>query len=151
MKLEGSFALKAPIWKIWESLLEPGTLLACIPGAQKIERVDEKTYDCIVKQKVGPIAVKFQFRNIVSRAEPPTHLEMEGEGYDTIAKAGHFVQKSVVDLRETADGVVEVSYRTDVNIVGKLAMFGDRIMRAKAKQTEEEFTSALRQRLGAGA
>lgn len=149
VKLEGSFTLKAPIWRVWESLLEPGTLLACIPGAERIDRVDEKTYDCIVKQKVGPIAVKFQFRNVISKAEPPTRLEMEGEGYDTIAKAGHFVQKSVVELRDAGDGGVEVSYRTDVNIVGKLAMFGDRIMRAKAKQTEEEFTSALRERLGA--
>jgi carbon monoxide dehydrogenase subunit G len=42
---------------------------------------------------------------------------------------------------------VEVSYKTDVNIVGKLAMFGDRIMKAKAKKVEEEFTMALQERL----
>jgi carbon monoxide dehydrogenase subunit G len=34
-----------------------------------------------------------------------------------------------------------------VSIVGKLAMFGDRIMRAKAKKVEEEFTEALRGKL----
>ncbi len=72
---------------------------------------------------------------------------MEGEGYDLIAKAGRFVQKSVVDLRETGEGDVEIAYRTDVQIVGKLAMFGDRIMRAKARQTEEEFTAKLREKL----
>ena len=42
---------------------------------------------------------------------------------------------------------MELSYRTDVNIVGKLAMFGDRIMRAKAKKVEEEFTIALQEKL----
>jgi uncharacterized protein len=147
MQIEGRFTVKAPIQKLWESLLEPGTLAACIPGAEKIERVDEKTYDCIVKQKVGPISVKFQFKNVVTKMEPPNHLEMEGEGYDLIAKAGRFVQRSVVDLKEMEQGEVEVSYRTDVNIVGKLAMFGDRVMRTKARQTEEEFTSKLKERL----
>jgi hypothetical protein len=144
--MEGKFSLKAPIQKLWDTLLDPETLLSCIPGAEKIERIDEKTFDCVVKQKVGPISVKFKFKSILSKVEPPTHIEVDGEGED-IGKAGHFVQKSVVDLRETSGGEVEISYRTDATIVGKLAMFGDRIMRAKAKKVEEEFTKALQERL----
>jgi hypothetical protein len=144
--MEGKFTIKAPIQKLWETLLDPETLLSCIPGAEKIERIDEKTFDCVVKQKVGPISVKFKFKSILSKVQPPTHIEVEGEGED-IAKAGHFVQKSVVDLRETPGGEVEVSYKTEATIVGKLAMFGDRIMRAKAKKVEEEFTKALQERL----
>ena len=146
MILEGKFTLKAPIQKLWDTLLEPETLRACLPGAEKIERLDEKTYDCVVKQKVGPISVRFKFKNILTKVEPPTHLEMEGEGED-IGKAGHVVQKTGIDLKETEGGEVEVSYRTDASIVGKLAMFGDRIMRAKAKKVEAEFTKALQEKL----
>ncbi len=146
MQMEGKFTLKAPIQKLWDTLLDPETLLSCIPGAEKIERIDEKTFDCVVKQKVGPISVKFKFKSILAKVEPPTHIEVDGEGED-IGKAGHFVQKSIVDLREIPGGVVEISYRTDATIVGKLAMFGDRIMRAKAKKVEEEFTKALQERL----
>jgi carbon monoxide dehydrogenase subunit G len=147
MLLEGKMTLKAPIKKVWDTLLEPETLLSCMPGAEKIERVDEKTYNCVVKQKVGPISVKFKFKSVITKMEPPTHIEIEGEGEDTITKAGHFVQKTVVDLRETSEGEVEVSYKSEVSIVGKLAMFGDRIMRAKAKKVEAEFTEALQERL----
>jgi carbon monoxide dehydrogenase subunit G len=144
--MEGKFTLRAPIRKVWDTLLEPETLLSCIPGAEKIERIDEKTFDCVIKQKVGPISVKFKFKSVLSKVEPPTHIEVDGEGED-IGKTGHFVQKSIVDLREVPGGEVEVSYRTDATIVGKLAMFGDRIMRAKAKKVEEEFTKALQERL----
>jgi hypothetical protein len=146
MLMEGKVILKAPIRKIWDTLLEPETLLSCIPGAEKIERIDEKTYDCVVKQKVGPISVKFKFKSIITKMESPTHIEVEGEGED-IAKVGHFVQKSVVSLREISPSEVELSYRTDATIVGKLAMFGDRMIRAKAKKVEEEFTEALQERL----
>jgi carbon monoxide dehydrogenase subunit G len=146
MLMEGKFTIKAPIQKLWDTLMDPETLLSCIPGAEKIERIDEKTFDCVVKQKVGPISVKFKFKSVLSKVEPPTHIEVDGEGED-IGKAGHFVQKSVVDLRETTKGEVEISYKTDATIVGKLAMFGDRIMRAKAKKVEEEFTKALQEKL----
>jgi carbon monoxide dehydrogenase subunit G len=78
--------------------------------------------------------------------EPPTHIEIEGEGED-LGRAGHFVQRSVVDLREVSDDEVEVSYRSNVEIVGKLAMFGDWIMKVKAKKVEEDFTKALQERL----
>jgi carbon monoxide dehydrogenase subunit G len=50
-------------------------------------------------------------------------------------------------LGGTSGGEVEISYRTDVEIVGKLAMFGDWIMRAKAKKVQEEFTTALQEKL----
>ena len=145
MIMEGKFTVKAPIQKLWDTLMDPETLLSCIPGAEKIERIDEKTFDCVIKQKVGPISVKFKFKSVLSKVEPPRHIEVEGEGED-VGKAGHFVQKSVVDLREIAEGEVEVSYRTEATIVGKLAMFGDRIMRAKAKKVEEEFTKNLQEK-----
>jgi carbon monoxide dehydrogenase subunit G len=146
MILEGKFTLKAPIRKLWDTLLEPETLRACLPGAEKIERLDEKTYDCVIKQKVGPISVRFKFKSILTKLEPPAHIEMGGEGED-IGKAGRFTQRTSIDLKQTEEGEVEVSYRCNANIVGKLAMFGDRIMRAKAKKIEDEFTKALKDRL----
>ena len=146
MILEGKFTLKAPIQKLWDTLLEPETLRACLPGAEKIERLDEKTYDCEIKQKVGPISVRFKFKNVLTKVEPPTHVEMEGEG-DDIGKAGHFVQKTNIDFRDIGGGEVEISYRCNASIVGKLAMFGDRILKAKAKKLETEFTNALREKL----
>ena len=146
MIIEGSIILKAPIEKLWDTLLEPDTLRECVPGAEKIERVDDHTYDCVIKQKVGPISVMFRFKNILTRIEPPTHLEMEGEGVD-IGKAGRFVQKTSIDLKDNERGEVEVSYKSDISIVGKLAMFGDRIMRAKAKKVQEELTACLSEKL----
>ena len=146
MIIEGKFTVKAPIQYLWDTLLDPETLRSCIPGAEKIDRLDEKTYDCIIKQKVGPISVRFKFKNILSKLEPPNHVEMEGEGED-IGKAGRFTQKTTIDLKENEGSEVEISYQCSANIVGKLAMFGDRILKAKAKKLEAEFTSALREKL----
>jgi carbon monoxide dehydrogenase subunit G len=144
--LEGAFSIKAPADKLFDLLLEPETIQACLPGAEKIERLDERTYDCVVKQKVGPISVRFKFKTVLVKVERPTHLEMEGGGEDLL-KGGWFTQRTSIDLVPKENGEVGVLYHCDASITGKLAMFGDRILRAKAKKVEEEFTEALRQRL----
>jgi carbon monoxide dehydrogenase subunit G len=72
---------------------------------------------------------------------------LEGDGEDA-TKLGHMKQATTVDLKETGNGEVEVSYKSEVSIVGKLAMFGDRMMKSKAKDMEKEFTNNLRNKLG---
>ena len=146
MLLQGKLTLNAPVQKVWDFLFDPQTLLSCIPGAEKIEPIDEKTYDCVVKQKVGPISVRFKFKAILTEVDPPTHIKFMGEGED-VGKAGHFAHKTVVDLVETPGGQVDISYTSDISIVGRLATFGDKVMRAKAKKMEEELTKRLQERL----
>ena len=146
MKIEGSFTLKAPIQEVWDLVLQPGTLASCIPGAEKIEAVDDKTYDCLVKQSVGPITVKLQFQVVLAEIDAPKYVKALGRG-EALGKLGTFTVELIVNLNEIPGGEVEVLYTTDVNIVGKLATFGERIMRAKAKSVGEAFTKNLQQKL----
>ncbi len=145
MLIEGSITLKASLQQVWDFLMEPGTLASCIPGAEKMEAVDDKTWEGIVKQKVGPITVKLNFTQSFTEVDPPKHLKAVGRG-SAAGNAGTFSQETVVDLTET-DGEVEVAYSSKVSIVGRLATFGERIMRAKVKSTGEQFTKNLQEKL----
>ena len=146
MLMEGKFTLKAPIKEVWDFLLDPGTLASCIPGAEKMEAIDDKTYESVVKQKVGPISVRLKFTTTITETEPPRYLKAVGRGAD-IAKAGTFSQETTINLTEVSKDEVEVSYRSDVSLVGRLATFGERIMRAKAKSVGEQFTKNLQEKL----
>jgi hypothetical protein len=146
MLIEGKFRLKAPIEEVWDFLLKPETLASCIPGCEKVEIIDEKTYNSIVKQKVGPISVRFKFTTTLTEIAPPTHLKAVGSG-SAMNNLGNFRQETNVDLKEVPEEEVEISYKSNVSIVGRLATFGDRIMRAKAKKVGDEFTRALEVKL----
>ena len=146
MKIEGKFAMKAPIQKVWDFLLAPGTLASCIPGAEKMEPVDDKTWEGIVKQRVGPIGVKLQFTQTFDEVDPPKHLKAVGRG-SAMGGAGTFSQETIVDIKETGGGEVEVAYSSNVSMVGRLATFGERIMRAKVNKVGEEFINNLKQKL----
>jgi len=149
MLIEGKFTLKAPIQKVWNSLLDPVTLASCIPGTEKMEVIDDKTYESVVRQKVGPISVKLKFTTTLTEVEPPRYIKAVGRGAD-ITKAGTFTQETKVNLTEVSNDEVEVSYSSNVSLVGRLATFGERIMRAKAKSVGEEFTKNLQEKLKSG-
>jgi len=146
MLIEGKFTMKAPIQKVWDFLMEPGTLVSCIPGAEKMEAVDDTTWEGTVKQKVGPISVKINFIQTLSDVQPPNHLKAVGRG-SAMGGAGTFSQETIVDLKEIAKGEVEVTYSSNVNVVGRLATFGERIMRAKVNKVGAEFTQNLQKAL----
>jgi carbon monoxide dehydrogenase subunit G len=146
MLIEGKFVVKVPIEKAWNILLSPETLASCIPGCEKMEAVDEKTYACVIKQKVGPISVRFKFTTTLTEVNSPIFLKMVGTGAD-IGKAGLFSQETTVNLKEFAENETVVSYQSEVRIVGRLATFGDRIIRAKAEQVGREFTQNLNKRI----
>jgi len=149
MLIEGRFTLQAPIQKVWDTLFDMQTLASCIPGAENIEAVDDKTYDAIVKQKVGPITVRLKFRTTLTEVDPPRHVAAVGDGEDT-NKLGTFTHRMVVDLTETSKDNVEVSYSTNVSMVGRLGTFGERIMRAKTKEIGDEITKNLQEKLTSG-
>ena len=146
MIIEGGFTVKAPIQKLWDTLFDVQALAACLPGTEKIEQIDDKTYDVTMKQKVGIVKVTMKGRQVLTKVDAPTHLEMEGEAED-LTKLGHMKDKVVMDLKDLGTGEVQLSYKIDVSMVGKLAMFGDRVMRSKANEVEKQFVKNLQEKL----
>ncbi len=148
MLIEGKFTLPGRVREVWDFLYDPQLFISCVPGAEDLKQIDEKTYDAVLTQKVGPIKVKLKFTTTLTEMDPPQYVKAVGRGAD-IGKAGTFTLEAVGRLTQIAEDAVEVSYTANVSLVGRLATFGDRIMRAKAKQMQDEITKNLRQKLAA--
>ncbi|HSW40796.1 MAG TPA: SRPBCC domain-containing protein [Acidobacteriota bacterium] len=148
MIIEGQFTIQAPIQKVWDSLLDPQTLGTCVPGTEKMEALDAETYESIVAQRVGPFKVKLKFTTKLTEVRPPNYIKAVGRGAD-VTKLGNFSSEIEVHLKETSPESVEVSYSANVSLVGRLATFGERIMRAKAKDVGDQFTENLQKKLKA--
>jgi carbon monoxide dehydrogenase subunit G len=146
MLIEGQFKIQAPIQQVWDSLLDPKTLGSCVPGTEMMEAVDKETYESVVKQKVGPFKIKLKFTTKLTEVRPPNYIKAVGRGAD-VTKLGNFSSEIEVKLTETAPNSVDVSYTANVSLVGKLATFGERVMRAKAKEVGDEFTKNLQEKL----
>jgi carbon monoxide dehydrogenase subunit G len=146
MLIEEKFSVKASIQKLWDSMLDPEIVGPCIPGCEKVETINDKEYDSIIRAKVGFISVRFKIHTVIEEIVPYKLIRTAGEGNE-LHRLGHFKQKTKINFNELSENETEVSYQSEVSIVGKLATFGDRILKAKAKEVGKEFADAVQQRL----
>jgi len=143
--MRGKFILEAPIQQVWSFLLESGTLASCIPGAEKIEVIDEKTYKGVVKQKIGPISARFEFTANLTEMNPPRYLKVVGRSSDKMV--GTSAQEIIVNITEISNAKAEISYDIKVNMFGSIPVIGKMMMEAKAKTLEKQFTENLQDKL----
>lgn len=143
MDIDETFTVSAPIDKVWEFIISPDTMGPCVPGFHSAERIDDTTYDAVVKVKVGIIKLKMFARTRFVEVEPPRRLKTIGEGHDRL-KAGKFHQESEIELREVSENETEVHYRASVRVVGKLATFGEKMMRLTASKMGEQVAQNIR-------
>jgi carbon monoxide dehydrogenase subunit G len=138
--------VKSTVRKVWNSLLDPEIVGHCIPGCETVEPINDKEYNSIIKAKVGFITARFKVRTVIEEIVPYRLIRTAGEGNE-LRKLGHFRQKTIINFTELSENETEVSYSSDVSIVGKLATFGDRILRAKARELGKEFVDAVKRKI----
>jgi len=146
MLIEEKFTVKSSLEKLWDSLLDPAIVGPCIPGCEKVEPISDKEYDSIIKAKVGFIAVRFKVRTVIEEIIPHQLIRTVGEGNE-LRNLGFFKQKTRINFNALSEDETELTYQSEVSIVGKLATFGDRILKAKAKEIGKEFADAVKERL----
>ncbi|MBW2583973.1 MAG: hypothetical protein JRC59_04450 [Deltaproteobacteria bacterium] len=146
MLIEERFTVKSPVDKLWDSLLDPAIIGSCIPGCEKVEPINDKAYDSIIKAKVGFITVRFKVRTVIEEMILHQLIRTVGEGSE-MRNLGFFRQKTRINFNALSEDETELSYQSEISIVGKLATFGDRILRAKAREVGKEFADAVKKRL----
>lgn len=146
MLIEERFRVKAPIQGVWEFMLDPQQIGPCIPGCERIQIIRDNVYESSVRVKVGFIALTMNAQTTITDVEPPRRLTSVTEGQDAL-RAGSFYQESVVELTEASENEVEVFYSANTRVVGKLATFGEKIMRATARKLGEQFAKNIQAKL----
>jgi carbon monoxide dehydrogenase subunit G len=150
MVIEETFTIKAPIEKAWDFLIDPDASGPCVPGCEKIEVVDDKTYKVRVKTKISFISFTFNMKVEIIEMNRPFHLESVSAGEDS-KLTSRIRMKSSLDLKSISEMETGISYRSDVSLFGKLGTMGLSVIKGKAKQLGKEFAGALKSRLERGA
>lgn len=123
MKLEQSFAVKAPVARVWETLIDVERVAPCLPGAQVTEVDADGTYHGTFSVKLGPTTAAYNGRlRIESLDEQARVATMQASGTDKRGQGG--VKATLVNtLHEDGDGT-RVEVVSDFTITGRLARFG---------------------------
>ena len=141
MKLSGSYEFNATPEKVWQTLTDPQSLSACIPGCEKMEALGNDEYSATVTVSMGPIRSKFDatVKMVDMKPYESYSLIIEGKG-----PSGFVRGESQVRL--TADnGKTAVNVDTESSSGGLLARVGQRMMESFARSMMNRFFTCLQQ------
>ncbi|MCH8987605.1 MAG: carbon monoxide dehydrogenase subunit G [Chloroflexi bacterium] len=141
MKLSGSYEFNATPEKVWQTLTDPQSLSACIPGCEKMEALGNDEYSATVTVSMGPIRSKFDatVKMVDMKPYESYSLIIEGKG-----PSGFVRGESQVRL--TADnGKTTVNVDTESSSGGLLARVGQRMMESFARSMMDRFFTCLQQ------
>jgi carbon monoxide dehydrogenase subunit G len=79
IRIEGNYTLAAPREQVWPLIFDPYSLMALIPGCQRLEQVSPGEYRGQVQ--VGLASVSGTYATIVKvlESQPPENCKFEGE------------------------------------------------------------------------
>lgn len=136
MDMTGTRRIEAPRETVWAALNDPEILKQSIPGCEKIEKLSDTEMTATVVFKVGPVKATMNGKVMLSDLDPPNGYTITGEGSG--GAAGFAKGGAKVSLVEE-DGATNLNYQVKVEIAGKLAQLGSRLIDSTAKKLATEF------------
>ena len=144
------FTVRAPVDKVWAFLRDPQQVAQCIPGAERIEVIDDRHYHVVAGARVSFLSVSFAMNVTVTEIEEPLRLVSVAEGMDARIKE-RMKLRSTLALEPRGDEATDVSYAIDLTIFGRLAALGFAVIKGKAGQMAADFATCIKTRLEAAA
>jgi carbon monoxide dehydrogenase subunit G len=147
MQLKDSLVVHAPVQAVWAFIFDLQRAAPCIPGAEDVEAVDDRTYRGRLRLQVGAITTRFEGRATLLEQDPPQRLVALIEADDQVT-ASQVKATFTANLAPEAEDT-RLSYLIDFQLRGRLAQFGFAVMQGIARRYAAEFTRCLQASLAA--
>ncbi|MFQ5918667.1 MAG: CoxG family protein [Thermoplasmata archaeon] len=139
MEFQGTFAVEAPVERVWDAFIDPRGLAPCMPDLQLLEVYDPTHFRAIVKAGVSFIKGKFDFEVRIVEQERPVRARLQAHGR---GRGSAVDVDSTIVLIKTVRGT-EMRWNAEARLVGKLATVGSRVIESTADKKVQEFFTCV--------
>jgi uncharacterized protein len=130
LKIQGEYTFNGPKEISYAVVHDPNMLLLAIPGESTMTEVSKNVYEGTIKMKIGPVNGQFAGTYTVTDDVPPDSFTMVVKGKGA---AGFAEGTGKVQFIQTDDGKTLFKYSGELNIGGKLASVGQRLIDSVSK------------------
>ena len=149
MKLEQSFEVRAPLERVWETLVDVARVAPCLPGAEITEVSEEGVYHGTFSVRLGPTTAAYRGELHIEEQDESAHrVSMRATGQDKRGQGS--AKATIVSTMRSEGDVTSVDVETDFTITGRLARFGrGGMIQDISNRLMKDFADCLQQRIEA--
>jgi len=135
MKLTGSYKLNLKKTDVWKALNNPNILKQCIPGCENFEKEDDTHFSVTATNQIGPMNATFSGNVNLSNIIKNESYTISGEGQSSVGFANGSAEVKLIE----DNNVTTLNYEVSVNVGGKIAQLGSRLIEGVAKKMSDYF------------
>ena len=139
MKLAGSYKMNVKKEVVWKALNDSNILKQCIPGCESFDKESKNVFNATVTNQIGPMNATFSGTVTLSNIQENQSYTLSGEGQSSVG----FVNGSADVKLIEENGITTLTYEVDVNVGGKIAQLGSRLIDGVAKKMSDYFFGRL--------
>jgi uncharacterized protein len=145
--IENSFEVSGTPKQTMELLLDAERVVPCMPGAELVEKVDDKNWRAKMRVRLGPVGMDFDNKiELVEIDEANGVVRMKVSGRDTRGKGG--ADGSVEARFVASDMGTKVDMTTDLRFSGQAAQLGrPNVVQDVSSKLIGDFASCLGQQM----
>jgi carbon monoxide dehydrogenase subunit G len=149
VKLEQSFDVRAPLERVWETLVDIERVAPCLPGAEITEAGEGGTYRGSFSVRLGPTTAAYRGELDMEEVDEAAHrVVMRASGQDKRGQGS--AKATIVSTMRGQGDVTTVDVQTDFTITGRLARFGrGGMIEDISNRLLREFAQCLQQKIEA--
>ncbi|MDQ0756564.1 SRPBCC family protein [Arthrobacter sp. B3I4] len=152
MQIDSSFAVVAPIEKVWETLMDFERVAGCLPGARILNKLSDDAYQVGMTVKLGPVNMQYRgLLTVLERNAADHRAVLGGKAQET---RGQGTADATVTLALTEDGTTtRGTVNAELALSGKAAAMGKSVIGSVTEQMMGIFAGNLQAMLaepGAG-
>ncbi|APW36194.1 hypothetical protein RD110_02335 [Rhodoferax koreense] len=148
MNYEGHQLLSHPAADVWQALLDPEVLRACIAGCERFERLGESEYKSMVKISIGPVSARFASTMTLAEVVAPQSCTLQFAGQGGVAGFGKGSARVLLTAQD-GGAHTRLDWSADAHIGGRLAQIGSRLIEATVRKMSEDFFERFAAQLAA--
>ncbi|AOB29564.1 hypothetical protein AKI39_01035 [Bordetella sp. H567] len=151
MQFTNDFEVSLPPDQAWPVLMDIERIVPCMPGAELVEIVDEKTFKGKVAVKLGPVALSFLCNAAFEEIDNAAHTaRIKASGADAKGR-GNANTTIRFGLQPSAKGS-KVIIDTDLTLSGAVAQYGRGVgmIQTVANQIISQFSRNLEAQISQG-
>jgi CO/xanthine dehydrogenase FAD-binding subunit/carbon monoxide dehydrogenase subunit G len=142
LQMQGEQTLNAHVAVVWQRLLEPATLKACIAGCESFEQISPSTYAAQVKIGLGPVSARFKVDVQLQDMEAPKSCTLVFRGNAGALGSGE--GRALVRLEPEGEAT-QLHWQAHSQVTGRLAQLGSRLIAASADKLTQDFFNKFAQ------
>lgn len=146
-KIAERFEVQAPVERVWKYLIDPASVVQCLPGAELLETQDDGAFVGQIKVKVGPLSMAYKGKGSFTEIDEATHTaRMVGEARE-VGGSGSTKVTMVSIVTALDGGGSAVSVDADISLVGRIVQFGRGMIEEVSRQMFRQFATCVKARL----